>query len=242
MQSSEKCCGFAGALLLAILHRAILQQSPQCRDNGGMARLLPLFPLQLVAFPGAATPLHIFEERYREMVGKAEAAGTEFGIIRTVTRGEESGLASAGCTVTVESVLHRYPDGRFDVITRGRRRFRIVSLDDDKPYLRGAVEYFDDEQSELIPDEFVDRALKAYERLGEGASAPERGDRNLSFRLADGIDDLDFRSILLQSRSELHRLRSFTDFVDGYISRREYVTQVRKKAPTNGSGHKRSGV
>src|SRR5580698_5846291 len=111
-----------------------------------MARLLPLFPLQLVVFPGAAAPLHIFEERYREMVGLAEAEGTEFGIVRSIARGDENGIASTGCTVTVESVRQRYPDGRFDVITRGRRRFQVVSLDDEKSWLRGAVEYFDDEE------------------------------------------------------------------------------------------------
>lgn len=211
-----------------------------------MARLIPIFPLQLVVFPGAATPLHIFEERYREMVGAAEAEGTEFGMVRIVTRGEDSGIANTGCTVTVESVVHRYPDGRFDVVTRGRRRFQIVSLDDEKAYLRGEVEYFDDETSELIPDELLDRALEAYRRLSQttddGAPQPERTIRNLSFRLADGIDDLDFRSLLLQSRSELQRLRSFAEFVDGYISRREYVNLIKKKAPTNGSGHKRPGA
>jgi len=56
-----------------------------------MARLLPLFPLQLVALPGVATPLHIFEERYREMVGEAEKAGTEFGIVRAITREMRAG-------------------------------------------------------------------------------------------------------------------------------------------------------
>ncbi len=130
-----------------------------------MARLLPLFPLQLVAFPGAAVPLHIFEERYREMVGEAEVSGTEFGIVRTITRGEDSGIANTGCTVTVESVVNRYPDGRFDVVTRGRRRFQIVSLDDEKAYLRGQVEYFDDEQADQVPGDLLNRALEAHERL-----------------------------------------------------------------------------
>src|SRR5208283_36795 len=101
-----------------------------------MSRLLPLFPLQLVVFPGNLVPLHIFEERYREMVGEAETSGTEFGIVRTIAHGEDNGIANTGCTVTVESVVKRYPDGRFDVVTRGRRRFQIVSLDDDKAYLR----------------------------------------------------------------------------------------------------------
>jgi Lon protease-like protein len=213
-----------------------------------MARLLPLFPLQLVVFPGAATPLHIFEERYREMVGLAEAEGTEFGIVRSIVRGEENGIASTGCSVTVESVRQRYPDGRFDVITRGRRRFRVVSLDDEKPYLRGAVEYFDDEETDHVPGELLSLALEAHERLrreiGEESipTPAERTGRDLSFRLAEGIDDLDFRSMLLQSRSEPQRLKLFTEFVSGYIPRRQYVTHMKTKAPTNGSGHKGPGI
>jgi len=213
-----------------------------------MARLLPLFPLQLVVFPGAALPLHIFESRYREMVGEAEAEGTEFGIVRTIARGEENGIASTGCTVIVESVSHRYPDGRFDVITRGRRRFQIVSLDDEKPYLRGTVEYFGDEDTERVPSELLNRALEAHERLQreigneEVPSPAELTSHDLSFRLAEGIDDLDFRSLLLQSRSEPQRLRLFAEFVTGYIPRRQYVAHMKMKAPTNGSGHKGPGI
>jgi len=207
-----------------------------------MARLLPLFPLQLVVFPGAAVPLHIFEQRYREMVGEAEASGSEFGIVRTIARGEESALASTGCTVTVDSVVTRYPDGRFDVITRGQRRFRIVSLDDDKPYLRGTVEYFDDEESGQIPRDLLNRALEAHERLrqeiGETEKALPEERNNLSFQLAEGIDDLDFRSMMLQTRSESERLRMFAKFVAEYIPRHQYVVHMKKTAPTNGSGHK----
>jgi len=218
------------------------------RDNRNMARLLPLFPLQLVVFPGAATPLHIFEERYREMVGLAEAEGTEFGIVRSITRGEESGIASTGCTVIVESVRQRYPDGRFDVITRGRRRFRVVSLDDEKSWLRGAVEFFDDDETEHVPGELLNRALEAHERLRreigeqEIPSPAELTSRDLSFRLAEGIDDLDFRSMMLQSRSEPQRLQLFAEFVTGYIPRRQYVAHMKTKAPTNGSGHKGPGL
>ena len=116
------------------------------RNNSTMKRLLPLFPLQLVAFPGSALPLHIFEDRYKEMVGEAEASGSEFGIVLT----REGGIVNAGCTVIVEAVLQRYPDGRFDVMTRGYRRFEILALDQEKDYLRGDVEYFDDEDSSPV--------------------------------------------------------------------------------------------
>lgn len=212
-----------------------------------MARLLPLFPLQLVVFPGAATPLHIFEERYREMVGEAEAARTEFGIVRTIARGEENGIANTGCTVTVESVVNKYPDGRFDVVTRGQRRFQIVSLDEEKAYLRGEVEYFADEPAEQVSGELLNRALEAHERLqretGEGELSPpqEPTRHDLSFHLAEDIDDLDFRSLLLQCRSEPQRLRLFTQFVTEYVPRRQYAAHMKKTAPMNGSGHKRPG-
>src|ERR1700686_31484 len=119
------------------------------RNNNTMARLVPLFPLEVVAFPGSAIPLHIFEDRYKEMVGEAEAAGTEFGIVLA----KDGGIVNAGCTVVVESVLKRYPDGRFDVLTRGQRRFLIKSLDQDKDYLRGEVEYFNDEDPNFAPPE-----------------------------------------------------------------------------------------
>jgi Lon protease-like protein len=208
-----------------------------------MARLLPLFPLQLVVFPGAAVPLHIFEQRYRDMVGEAEAGGTEFGIVRTISRGEENGIAGVGCTVTVESVPARYPDGRFDVITRGRRRFRVVSLDDEKPCLRGVVEYFADDEPAHIPGELLNRALEAHGQLqraiGGNEDSPGAQDReDLSFRLADAIDDLDFRGMMLQTRSESERLRMFSQFVTEYIPRRVYAAHMKKTAPTNGSGHK----
>jgi Lon protease-like protein len=211
-----------------------------------MARLLPLFPLQMVVLPGAMTPLHIFEERYREMVGEAEALGTEFGIIRAIQHGDQNSIASTGCTVTVESVTQRYPDGRFDVITRGRRRFEVVSLDNDRAYLRGEVRFFDDEPAEEnVPVDLINGALEARERLRSelGDTTPNPPDSTgLSFRLAESIDDLDFRSLTLQSRSESQRLRLFTDFVAQYIPKQQYVNQIRKKAPTNGAGHKRPGV
>ncbi|HVV47287.1 MAG TPA: LON peptidase substrate-binding domain-containing protein, partial [Bryobacteraceae bacterium] len=205
------------------------------------------FPLSLVALPGAAIPLHIFEDRYREMVGEAEATHTDFGIVRTITRGEESGIANVGCTVIVEAVTHRYPDGRFDIVTRGWRRFRILSLDDEKDWLRGEVEYFDDEEEGPVAEEVIEKAFAAYRRLqrevGEGEPETlDRESRDLSFRMAASVDDLDFRSILLQSKSETQRLKLFTDFVEAYIPRRQYIAMMKKKVPTNGAGHKRPGA
>ncbi|MES1257764.1 MAG: LON peptidase substrate-binding domain-containing protein, partial [Acidobacteriota bacterium] len=195
-----------------------------------MSRLLPLFPLQLVAFPGSAIPLHIFEERYKEMVGEAEAAGTEFGIVLT----RDGGIVNAGCTVIVESVLERYPDGRFDVLTRGRRRFSLVSINEEKEYLRGEVEFFGDEDWTSVTPELRDRALQAFRTIrqalqGAGDEVPQAEPDPehpmLSFQLAQVVDDLDFQNVILRSRSETERLQHLIDVAGPYLARREYKTK-----------------
>src|SRR6476620_9896855 len=104
-----------------------LPVSAQKRHNGTMPkRLIPLFPLQLVVFPRTQLPLHIFEERYKEMVGDAMRDNTEFGIVLA----KEDGIVNAGCTVIVEQMLKQYPDGRMDILTAGRRRFEVVTLNE----------------------------------------------------------------------------------------------------------------
>ncbi len=208
-----------------------------------MARLLPLFPLQLVVFPGSAVPLHIFEERYKEMVGAAEAAGTEFGIVLA----RENGIMNAGCTVLVESVLKRYPDGRFDVLTRGQRRFVIRSLNQEKDYLQGEVEFYSDEDPESPSPELRDAAIRASEKMHEELSrteeegatrpAPDPGHPFLSFQLAEGIEDLDFRNMLQRSRSEAERLRVFAGFTEEYVAKKRYTARMKQVAPKNGFGH-----
>jgi Lon protease-like protein len=205
-----------------------------------MARLLPLFPLQLVVFPGSAVPLHVFEDRYKEMVGAAEAAGTEFGIVLA----RDNGIMNAGCTVLVESVLKRYPDGRFDVLTRGQRRFVIKSLNQDKDYLRGEVEFYSDEDPEAAPSELRQAAIEASGKMRDALSEDEPGEEPpnpdhpfLSFHLAESIDDLDFRNTLQRSRSEAERLRAFANFTEEYVARKQYSTKMKRVVQTNGFGH-----
>jgi Lon protease-like protein len=210
-----------------------------------MARLLPLFPLQLVVFPGNAVPLHIFEERYKEMVSAAEAAGTEFGIVLA----RDNGIMNAGCTVLVESVLKRYPDGRFDVLTRGQRRFVIKSLNQDKEYLRGDVEFYSDEDPASAPPELRRAAIAASEKmrdaLSEGEPKPDESSEDtpdpdhpfLSFHLAESVDDLDFRNMIQRSRSEAERLRTFASFTGEYVAKKQYAAKMKRAAPTNGFGH-----
>jgi len=204
-----------------------------------MERLLPLFPLQLVAFPGTAVPLHIFEERYRQMVGRAETAGTEFGIVLS----KDGGVVNAGCTVVVETVTERYPDGRFDIIARGRRRFSLLSIDQEESWIRGEVEYFDDDDLTPSSADLRLQAMQAYVavKAAQGKpplEEPDPTDEFFSYQLARSVDDLDFQNMVLRSRSETARLEQFIEFVREYVPRTLYAAKMKELAPRNGSGHK----
>jgi len=124
-----------------------------------MSTRLPLFPLGSVLYPGLVLPLHIFEDRYRQLVADL-LAGPEprqFGVI-AIRRGRETGidgvsaLYETGCVAFVRRV-EEYEDGRFDLVTVGTDRFRLRQLTDPAPYFRGEVE--------LLPDEIGDPAAAA---------------------------------------------------------------------------------
>ncbi len=206
------------------------------------ARLLPLFPLRAVVFPQAEFPLHIFEDRYKEMVGEAIRNGTEFGIV--LARGES--IAGQGCTVTIEKVVNRYEDGRLDIITRGRRRFEILNLNDERSYLQGEVEFFDDDESGPAAPELCSKALTQYRTLIESsrhsAEEPPANDPHLSFRLAQPIADLDFLQTLLAMRSESERLKQLASFLSTYVPRLRITARMGEVAPLNGHGQHLPGL
>jgi uncharacterized protein len=128
-----------------------------------MSELLPLFPLGTVLFPGMTLPLRVFEERYRQMVAdllaKPEAA-REFGVV-AIRKGREVATDSApdsdsapelheiGCVARLREST-RHPDGRFDLVAIGTRRFRLLRTDDSLPYYQGEVEELPEQ---VLPDE-----------------------------------------------------------------------------------------
>jgi Lon protease-like protein len=122
-----------------------------------MSDTLPLFPLGTVLYPGLLLPLHIFEERYRQLVRDLlEGPGPgHFGVI-AIRKGRETGvdgvtgLHEIGCTAALRRVT-TYEDGRFDLVTVGAQRFRLGRLDDSGPYLRGEVDVL----SEDVGDEMA---------------------------------------------------------------------------------------
>lgn len=199
--------------------------------------LLPLFPLNVVLFPRTPLPLHIFEERYKEMIGELLESKEEFGVVLA----SDKGIVNTGCTAIIDKVIQKYEDGRMDVLVVGRRRFEIILLNDDKSYLRGAVEFFDDEDFEPIPPGVKERVLEGYNDLcqidpPEPSVDPQLADPQLSFQLAQVLSDLNFRQTLLTTRSESERMRRLAEFLPAFNSRQRQIAHVKSVAPLNGHG------
>ena len=189
-----------------------------------MSETLPLFPLGTVLFPGLLLPLHIFEERYRQLVRDLTAAPEprRFGVI-AIRQGRETGvdgiqaLHEIGCTATLSQVKD-LEDGRYDIVTVGADRFRLVSVDDSRPYLQGEVDLLTEEAGEetaagqaarVVRDGFRAYLSVLAERGVTQISAPElpADPVTLSYLVgASMIIDLSDRQTLLAEPDALHRL------------------------------------
>lgn len=193
--------------------------------------LIPLFPLEVVVFPGQVLSLHIFEERYKAMIADCRAGDLPFGICLV----QEGEVRAIGCAVAIQEILHEYPDGRLDLVAVGQRRYRALDTYEDRPYLSGMVEFFDDD------DELVDPALaaRAEERflqllalMGAETGLPQTWS---SFHLAQRLDfSLGERQSLLESTSENARLRLLVERLDQLLPALEQRRETRRRAQTNG--------
>ena len=199
---------------------------------------IPLFPLELVLFPGAALPLHIFEPRYKLMVGRCLEQKQPFGIV--LARGE--GIAAVGCTAQIVLVISAYPDGRLDILTAGVRRFRIGELFDDLPYLQADVNFLDDEPRQPLRD--FPSLLNLYEqchRLIHGRP-PDPPDNNSkispAYQIAIALPlELEFKQDLLETRSEQERQATLIERFREWLPQLEHRDRVRRKASGNGHAH-----
>ncbi len=131
-----------------------------------MATTIPLFPLGAVLFPGLLLPLHIFEERYRLLVDHLLDIPADeprlFGVI-AIREGQEVGatqptLYDIGCAAELKA-FERHPDGRFDLVSTGTRRFRLITIDGSGPYSRAEIEWID--EPEGVPTELLAREVTA---------------------------------------------------------------------------------
>ena len=193
-----------------------------------------LFPLELVLLPTERVPLHIFEPRYKELIGECLEEGREFGLVLE----DENGRREVGTSAAVIEVLQVFEDGRMNIVVEGRERFRLLELTDGREFLTGEIESVEDETDPPAPED-VAKAVAIFRRLVEVAEAevdePEASSESLSFQLASRVDfGLELKQELLELRSERNRLRRLAEILERAVEAMALEKEVRDRASGNG--------
>ncbi len=198
----------------------------------------PLFPLGIVALPGEAVPLHIFEPRYRTMIDVCLRDEREFGIVWMA----DDGLRDVGCACTIERILERLEDGRINLLARGTRVLRVLERQGHLAYPAGVIEFLDDEDDEEAvadDDATADEAREAYADLVLRATEREADEAELAeldaYAMAATIDfGQEAKQNLLELRSEGARLRLLTRLLRAASKRLDFVDRAQARARSNG--------
>jgi Lon protease-like protein len=207
----------------------------------------PLFPLGIVLLPSEVVPLHIFEERYKKMIGECLESDTEFGIVWL----SDDGLREVGCTARVTQVLAEMDDGRMNILVAGGRAFTLVRRIDDMAYPAGEVVMLDDEvdadddaeaEAEVAELELASEAHERYADLveqvtDERPSADDLEDLD-AYGMAATIEfDAGSKQELLELRSERERLAYVRDLFSTTMKRIAQSEEAGELARSNGRIH-----
>ena len=194
---------------------------------------LGLFPLEIVLLPGELVPLHIFEPRYRELIGECLDEDGEFGLLFA----DDRGVRELGTRARVVEVVERFDDGRLNIVVAGGERFRVLERTSGRTYQTAEVESVEDDEGELPPEE-VERVRRLYRRVAEiaGSEPDELGDAQLSFGVAARIDfGPEMKQRLLELRSEPARLRLLARLLETAQEALSQVEARRRRAQSNGN-------
>jgi uncharacterized protein len=186
---------------------------------------LPLFPLQAVLFPEATLPLHIFEPRYREMIGRCLEHEEPFGIC-LILEGEEVGDSAIPHRIGTEAAIiasQRYRDGRYDIVVEGRRRFEILHLDETRPYLRAEVRVLEEPKGASDPAlaetvaKLFEGVLESQELAGQAVVDDTWKDldaRSLSYKIGAVLPvEEDVKQEVLEIADSESRLRRIAELL-----------------------------
>ena len=192
-----------------------------------------LFPLPIVLVPGEQIPLHIFEPRYRELIGECLELDSPFGLVLA----DDDGMREVGTQAAVIDVLDRFPDGRLNVLVEGHERFRIVAETGGRPFATAEVEELEDDDDDEPSEEELARCLTAYRRVVEAAEAdfdePDPGAP--SFAIASRIDlGPPVKQDLLERVSERERVVRLTPLLERAADALAWERESRERAATNG--------
>ncbi len=195
-----------------------------------------LFPLGVVLLPTERLPLHIFEERYKELIGECLQADRDFGLVFA----DDDGMRAAGTRAEVVEVLERFPDGRLNIVVEGKDRFRIVEVTSGRSFDTAIIEDLSDQDDKDTPvQDDLAECLQAYRRLAEAAGAQpddfDPGAGSVAFQIAAVIDFTpELKQELLELRSEGERLAKLSGLLDRAVDAVLLQRTARERAAGNG--------
>ena len=197
---------------------------------------LPLFPLGLVLYPNETVPLHIFEERYKDLIAFCTTHDVPFGIVLS----EEGRIASVGCTAHIQRILKRYDNGSADLIAKGDERFQINEVFDDRASYYTADVTLLSETPDPADESLRERMITQHMKLLELAGRTVRPglyqtDDRLSFVLAQNAGlSLEQKQEVLQLDSEAERVRYLVNHFERLIPEIEEQEDVQRRLKSNG--------
>jgi Lon protease-like protein len=199
---------------------------------------IPLFPLEVVLFPGMPLPLHIFEPRYRLMISRCTSEKIQFGIV--LATGKE--IARIGCTAEIVEKLKEYPDGRLDILCEGRALFRLIELLNEREYQEAIAEYLPEDI--LPPDsekeaQLIERFQVCHALVfGQPWVVSSRDNElSLAFQMAARLPlELEAKQDLLEIRDENARQAFLLLRINELLPQLAQRQRLRKIAGGNGHG------
>lgn len=208
---------------------------------------LPIFPLPLVLFPGALVPLHIFEERYKEMMKDSLAGDKLFGI--TYLAENETWPPPLGRMGAIAQIMAVVPldSGRMNILTVGTTRYRVIKYVEKKSYLKAEVELIQDQSDDYNTTTLMEEVKKLYDRASEALKALN-DEQTFPSDLPDSPEDFSFavaavlqlpvekKQPLLEMRSSGLRLTKLRQHLSSIIEDYEHRAKIHTKAKSNGHG------
>ncbi len=199
---------------------------------------IPLFPLDVVLLPGMPLPLHIFEPRYKMMIGLCLSERLEFGMVLA----GKNGIATVGCTAEIVRKIKDYPDGRMDILTEGRSVFHLVQFLEEKEYYEAIVEYLPaglERQDPQKEARLIDDFQKCFGLLHgeEWVSSSRDAEVPLAFRMAGQLPlETGQKQTLLEMSHESERRDYLSRCLIELLPRLAQRQRVQMRAGGNGHG------
>jgi ATP-dependent Lon protease len=199
---------------------------------------MPIFELPLALLPGEQLPLHIFEERYKRMIGRSVDEGEPFGVVLR----DDEGARSVGCTARVEEVLERFDDGRMNVVVSGQEPFRVLDRFEAPEYPAGEVEVIDEDDGPALDEDSATAARDAFAELAERATgerpAAEELDGASAYAVAARIElPAETKQRLLELRDEDERMELLANALGAVEAALERAEEAAERASGNGKVH-----